>query len=200
MSAPWEGERIDPRLVGIGLTAAESALIECQFVALHKATYAKLFGLGIYGRALTGRDAFDALHVESVCFLAGRRFEFGRNLRNATGAVRAVIIPARDEDDDTRDLAAWSLDDGRVATWCGAVSMLGEDQLSAPRRRAGLHVHRNVVEWLRADRNGVVILDAKRARWKLAEEILAVDDPAFGLRLRAAMRLPEPGIVVRKAA
>jgi hypothetical protein len=43
-----------------------------------------------------------------------------------------------------------------------------------------------------------VILDAKRARWRLAEEHLIVGDPTFGRHLRDILRLPEPRIFVER--
>lgn len=95
-------EAFDPRLLGVELTASEAALLECELAVLHELTRAKLFALGIQGSALSGRDTFDALHVEPVCFLPGKSFEFARYLRDATSAMLAVVIPARDERRDGR--------------------------------------------------------------------------------------------------
>src|SRR5271165_4416146 len=107
----------DPRLLGVGLTPSESALLDCQLAVLHQPTYAKLCALEIRGDRLSGRDTFDALHVEAVCFLSNNRFEFARNLRDATGAKLAVIIPARDEGGAVADLVAWDMDTDALATW-----------------------------------------------------------------------------------
>lgn len=197
-TALFEGEPTDPRLLGVGLTPSEAALLECEFVVLHEPAYTKLFALGIRGRSLTGRDAFDALHVEAVCFLHGGRFEFARNLRDPTPSSLAVIIPARDENDVTIDLAAWQYETDALATWRGAAAMLGEGDLAAPRLENGLRVYPNVADWLRAARDGLMILDAGRARWRLAEERLIVSDASFGRRLRDALSLPEPIIFVEK--
>jgi len=59
-----------------------------------------------------------------------------------------------------------------------------------------LRVFADPWEWLRGERRGVVILDRGRARWRLTGERLAVDDVAFGRRVRDALRLPEPQIMV----
>jgi len=114
------------------------------------------------------------------------------------GAVPAIVFLARDEEGEPLDLVAWSRKTDRLATWHGAVTMLGEDYLAGPRLEEGLRVCADPSEWLQAERLGVVILDAKRARWRLADEDLIVADPAFGRRLRDALRLPEPQIFVER--
>ena len=82
--------------------------------------------------------------------------------------------------------------------------MLGEDRLIEPRIEVdGLRLFASPLEWLRAERQGVVILDPERARWRLAGERLIVGDVDFGRRIRDALRLPEPQIFVeteRRAA
>jgi hypothetical protein len=156
--------------------------------------------LGIHGPTVTGGDLFNALHCDTVCFLSGGRFEFARDMRDASGDVLAVIIPALDKYCETIDLVAWSLDTGAVATWRGEAVMLGEEQINAPRLDGdALWVFADAADWLRAGRRGVVVLDASRVRWRLAQEKLIVADAAFGRRLRDALRLPEPLIFVAKA-
>ena len=65
---------------------------------------------------MTGGGLFNALHVEPVCFLPSGRFEFARHMRDQTGHVLAVIIPALDEFGETANLVAWVPDTGVVAT------------------------------------------------------------------------------------
>jgi hypothetical protein len=203
MNAPFPELELPPdlapdlRLLGIGLNECERALLDCWPVVLHDRTYAKLFGLGIYGDGVNGRGPFDALACDAVCFLPGRRFECARDMRDARGHEAAIIIPARDEDGELVDLAAWEPDTGALALWRGCVAMLGEEQLNAPRIETPvLTVFADVASWLRAGQRGVVIIDPARARWRLAGERLAVADAAHGRRLRAALRLPEPRIFV----
>jgi hypothetical protein len=109
-----------------------------------------------------------------------------------------MVFLARDREGKPADLVAWSRD-GRISAWLGAAAMLGEDYLSGPRLEDGLRVSAGPLEWLQAERLGVVILDAKRARWRLAEEHLIVGDPTFGRHLRDILRLPEPTIFVAAA-
>jgi hypothetical protein len=114
------------------------------------------------------------------------------------GAVQAIIFAARDEEGEPLDLVAWSRKTNRLAAWFGAATMLGEDYLGGPRLEDGLRVSAGPLEWLQAERLGVVILDAKRARWRLAEEHLIVGDPTFGRHLRDILRLPEPRVFVER--
>jgi hypothetical protein len=190
------GAPIDFRLAGVGLNEPERALLDCWPLVLHP-LYSRLFGIGIHGDGVNGRGAFDALHVADVIFRPGARFDFSSEVGTARGSVAGIIIPLGDEAGDLVDLAAWNPDDGALSLWCGAASMLGEDQISAPRLESeALAVFAEVASWLRAGRRGVVIMDPARARWCLSGERLVVDDPAFGRRLRDSLRLPEPQVFV----
>lgn len=186
----------DPRLLGIGLNDCESALAESLPVVCHSATYARLFALGISGDAINGRGLFDSLAAEEAVLFPGGRFEFGRDSLGIPRR-RSVIVPARDESGDIIDLVALSLESGRVLTWRGCAAMLGAENVFAPRLDSeALLVHENAFEWLRSGRRGIVILDATIARWRLAEERLAVANAAFGRRLQDALALPGPQIFV----
>jgi hypothetical protein len=189
-------EAIDFRLAGVGLNEPGRALLDCWPLVLHPLC-SSLFALGIHGDGVNGRGAFDALHVADVIFRPGGRFDFSSEVGTARGSVAGVIIPLRDECGDLADLAAWNPDDGALALWRGVASMLGEDQLNAPRIESEtLAVFADCASWLRAGRRGVVVIDADRARWRLTGETLVVDDPAFGRRLRDSLVLPEPKIFV----
>ena len=174
---------------------AEAALLDCcDPVALDPPTSARLANLGVEGEALTD------LHVASVCF-DDDRIEFTRNLDAADLAmwrrsVVAVIVPARDDEGVAYDLVALDLKAGALATWRGCASILGEFNLLWRLEEKGLRAHPTVLDWLRAERDGIVILNSADARWRLIGETLIVTDPAFGRRLREALRLPEPEICV----
>jgi len=184
------------RLLGLGLNEPERALLDCWPLVLHP-LYSRLFALGIHGDGVNGRGAFDALHVADVIFRPGARFDFSSEVGTARGSVAGIIIPLRDESGEHVDLAAWNPDDGVIALWRGAASMLGAENILAPRIESeALLVFADVAAWLRAGRRGVVVLDPARARWCLSGERLAVDDVAFGRRVRDALRLPEPQIMV----
>jgi len=189
-------EAIDFRLAGVGANEPERALLDCCPLVLHP-LFSRLFALGIHGDGVNGRGLFDDLHVADVIFRAGDRVDFSREVRELRGHVAGVIIPVRDECGDLVDLAAWNPDDGALALWRGAASMLGAENILAPRIESeALLAFADVTAWLRAGRVGVVVLDPQRARWRLAGETLVVDDPVFGRRLRDSLALPEPKIFV----
>jgi hypothetical protein len=190
----------DLRLIGIGLNECEQALNECLLVTLHRATSSKLFALGIRGNGVTGRGLFDDLQIADVIFHPGGAFDFSRDLRVARGHATAIIIPARDEAGDIVDLAAWNIESGAFGLWRGVASMLGEDQIHAPRIECdGLRAFPSVAAWLRAGRQGIVILNEMRARWRLAGERIVATDVTFGLRLREMLALPAAQVFVERA-
>jgi hypothetical protein len=193
-----DGAPIDFRLAGVGLSELERVLNEyCWPVVLNGPLYARIFAQGIHGAGLNGRGAFDSLQVADVIFRPGGRFEFSSEVRELRGHVAGVIIPIRDECGDLVDLAAWNPDDGALSLWRGMASMLGAENIFAPRIESeALLVFADVAAWLRAGRRGVVVLDPQCARWCLSGERLVVDDPAFGRRLRDSLALPEPKIFV----
>ena len=79
--------------------------------------------------------------------------------------VEALAFLARDDLGDPSDIVAWSCRYGRLAAYFGACSVLGEDEILAPRLtpEAALSIHRTPLEWLRSGREGVVVLSAERA-------------------------------------
>lgn len=135
-------------------------LLQCQID--------KLTGAGISVEALSS-DPTDwgfALAADHVAF-DGTQFTFERHMRQPGKCVSAYIVPARDEFGEIADLCAWRGE--HLATWCGSVGTLGLQNIYAPRlENDGLAVAPNVLAWLRNERRGVVIIDAGRARWELA--------------------------------
>jgi hypothetical protein len=116
-------------------------------------------------------------------------------------AVSALVFLALGEAGEPEDLVAWTPQPNRLASWHGAAAFLGAEDLLAPRVGVeGLLVHPDPLEWLRAGRSGVVILDPARARWRLAGEPLIVRGVDFGRKVRASMRLPVPRVFVERRA
>ena len=140
---------------------------------------------------------FDQIDADKVVFLPRGRFEFAADLRDTTSAKPAAIVGCRDSLRQPIDYLAWSIATGQIATLYGAASLLGEEQLLAPRvEQDALRVFAGPGEWLRGKRRGVVVIDPTRARWLLNGQKLVVADAAFGRRLRAMLRHPEPQIFV----
>jgi hypothetical protein len=184
-----------------GLNECEAEHAECPPLNCDHQMRDKLRALCVM--RFTGRaaDPFDALCSETVIFLPGDRFEFARNMRDQAGHCVAVIIPTRDLSGDLIDLAAWHLDTGRLALWRGRAPMLGGENVlrTRPGLEVPLTVHESVLAWLRADREGVVIIDHRRAADLLDMFTLAVATAAHGEQLRQKLTRPAPPIVIRRA-
>jgi hypothetical protein len=115
-------------------------------------------------------------------------------------AVPAFIVIARNEFGVTDDMVAFD-GQGRLATGLGRARLLGEQMILAPRLGEPLRVFEDVWAWLRADRDGVVILDWRVAARRLEDVSLCVDSVEFGQILRERLARPAPPIFVKiKAA
>jgi hypothetical protein len=117
----------------------------------------------------------------------------------------ALIFLARDDEGFPSDLIAWTCGSRRLSAHWGAVSVLGADDIFAPRLtpERALLVHRTPLGWLRAGREGVVIVEAHFASQFLRDfGPLAGEDEAHGRELRQLFRRQEPRIYVpeRRAA
>src|SRR3954447_5089751 len=99
---------------------------------------------------------------------AERHFIFEAEMRQPDEICEpAFVVIARNEFGEPADLVAWRGD--RLASWAARVSMLGANNLFAPRLLSdALLVEPDVLSWLRSGRRGVVIIDAEKARWQLA--------------------------------
>jgi hypothetical protein len=187
---------IDPRRLGLGLNACERALNEFSWPAALHAKWPELRRFGIRDDHASGRF-MDALAVADVTFLEGGRSEFAAEAGLRRGTVAAFVWPIFDEFGEAIDVGAFCPESGMFGLLHGAACFLGAENIHASRiEHDGVRVHTNVLAWLRAGRTGVYVVDPQRARWRLAEERLIVDDPAFGRRLRDALRLPEPQVFV----
>ena len=116
--------------------------------------------------------------------------------------VDAVIFPARNELGDHVDYVAWEPRLNRMASWYGRAALLGEDELFAPRLdpEQALRVHETPLQWLLAERQGVVIVDPRRAASILRDaEPLKTHSASFSLRI-LALTTPRPPRVFAPSA
>lgn len=110
------------------------------------------------------------VRIDRVAFLANDRFEFERHLkREREGVVTAYTVVVRNARGIEADIAAFHPRSGRVATWRGTCALMGEEELFGARMRDALRVHLDPIGWLRAKRQGVVIVSDRRARPLLLE-------------------------------
>ncbi len=111
----------------------------------------------------------------------------------------AVIFLCRNIDGDEADLVAWGCGSRQLAAHWGAVDVLGAEGILAPRLtlEAALPVHRTPLDWLKAERQGVVIIGAMRAAVALRDfGPLAAEDEAHGRELEEIFRQTAPVIYV----
>jgi len=111
----------------------------------------------------------------------------------------ALVFLARNDLAEPCDMVAWTLSLKRLASWYGAAAILGADDILAPRMISPgvLMVHRTPVGWLKAGREGVVIIEPRRAALELRDlGPLAAEDEAHGHELRALFRKQEPQFFV----
>ena len=175
-----------------GLNDREFDLLDCPAVASNVQLHSKLLSLGI-------RRTAD-LYFEAIVFLQNGRFEFASDVWDASGVVVAVVFPAPDEIGQTIDLAAWEPETRRLALLQGRVSMLGQGNLYGWRVGEPLAMHESPLDWLKADRNGVFVIDPQRASPLLRMvEPLGVSRASFGRRMQEAMTIRPPRIVVAES-
>jgi hypothetical protein len=111
-------------------------------------------------------------------------------------AVPAFIVIARDEFGVTNDMVAFD-GQGRFATGLGRARLLGAQMIFAPRLGEPLRVLEDVWGWLRADRDGVVIIDWRVAARRLEDMSLCADSVEFGQILREQLTRPAPQIFIK---
>jgi hypothetical protein len=176
--------------------AAEDAI--ARFEALPELTwktFSWLLGKGVPSAALifpeTLRRARVMFHHDQPFF------DFAED--HGEDGEDAIVILARDDEGFPCDLAAWGCRSRRLAARWGAASLLGAEDILAPRLtpEAALPVHRTPLGWLASGRAGVVIIEARRAAIVLRDfGPLAGEDEEHGHSLRSLFRHNEPHIYV----
>ena len=108
----------------------------------------------------------------------------------------ALIVPLRDESGEPADLLAWSPREDRAALWAGNVCLAGQQETSSDAGgQEPVQVRASILEWLRAGRAGVVVLDPPGAAFLLNGVTVAAANPAIGRALDSLLTL-RPRIVV----
>jgi hypothetical protein len=110
-------------------------------------------------------------------------------------AIGAVLILARDIMGDPQDVIAWNAKTGLLRSLYGRARVLGEDEVLMPRLDCGgcIRIWRNPLDWLRARRRGVVLLNGITSASLLAEVgSLVVDDAAHRREVLRVIARPLP--------
>lgn len=145
-------------------------------------------------RSALGRPS--PIHCARVAAACGR-FVFDPARAERDG-VTAYLFLALDRCGDPVDLVAWRPGPaGFLASRFGRVAMLGEELIGAPAAHTPLAVFPDALSWLRADRQGVVVVDSIQAA-PLLREVghLAVADARHADRLRRDLTITAPRIEV----
>ncbi|MEY9189156.1 hypothetical protein [Bradyrhizobium ottawaense] len=100
------------------------------------------------------------------------------------------------------DVAAWQPETERLAVWRGDGFALGERQIHLPNPLAGgLHVFRSPIDWLRASRRGIVIVQPQFARAVLADvPVLVAEDEQHRKELQELFLFSGPQIILPEVA
>ncbi len=157
-------------------------------------------GIPAHALAFDADGTLNVVHVAPVVFGFDDRFEFARHVRHSLKEepCDALVWVMRDLDGRAADIVAWSAKRNRVATWLGALPMLGMEQAQwRPEDSGPLPVHRKPSSWFRAGRHGVIILDYwSAAPWLHHAPPLLVRTPIEGEVLRESLTIPAPKILV----
>jgi hypothetical protein len=125
----------------------------------------------------------------SVVFL-GNVFE------EASDGQRALTFPIHDCGKFI-DFAAWRPRTGQLGTWCGVGFAIGQDQIFNPATYfdgGALRVHRTPLDWLRADRDGIVIVKPELTYAYLRNvRRLSFADPAHARHVERWLEPPRGG-------
>ena len=162
------------------------------------------------GVALVDLGLPDMILGASVVYREDSSFLFADELDGPDDASPAFVILCRDDDDHAIDISAWSPSSGRLATWLGRAWAIDQHRVLEPRLSDydALAVFKNPMEWLQNRREGIVIIDAQRAKWEFAylAPTLVVADVSHGQMLRDKLTINPPKIflastsIERKAA
>lgn len=131
-----------------------------------------------------------------VAFVANGRFVFADEALPGDATEFAFIVPADDLGGEIIDVVAWR-PGGSPATWLGRAPLLGGRNIYAPRPQLGefLTVHEGVADWLKADREGVVILNPHQAAdWLEGVSLLAAGGRSHAIKLNQMLARPAPSI------
>ena len=119
----------------------------------------------------------------------GTRFEFQEDGQEVVAfAWREPSV------EDYQDVVAFNFSRPEHAwTRYGVASILGDDALlKAIACQEPIRIRRTVLDWLRADLNGICVIDWKAAWWRLRGARLVVEDYEHGRELERRLRAPDP--------
>jgi hypothetical protein len=129
-----------------------------------------------------------------------RLFDFADDVSDDDDeAVDALIFLAIDELGEPDDLVAYA-EGHPTCAWYDHAAFLGAENLLGPRLHDhGLYVHKTPLDWLAFRQEGVVIIDMRRARLRLIDELLCVTDGPLAEALNRQLRIAPKISVLERA-
>jgi hypothetical protein len=145
-----------------------------------------LISQGVSCRAMLEKPC---LRASQVRFLENETFKF------AEDGDRALVFRVFDCGTQV-DLVAWSHRQKQLATWRGFAFALGQDNISNTATYfagSALHVHRTPLDWLKADRFGICIVQPRFAYAHLGNvPRLICPDETHARELETWLQPPKP--------
>jgi hypothetical protein len=123
------------------------------------------------------------IRAANVTFLDSYTFDF-----DAAG-VPALLF----EEDE--DWIAWQPKTGQIASWASKAFALGQDAIFNPATYfvgSMLRVHQSPLEWLKAERDGIVIVQPQYAHSYLRDACMSCGDQTFAKQLTEWIQPPPP--------
>jgi hypothetical protein len=143
-----------------------------------------------------------ALRVDRVVFQRDGSFEYLRDLDESDGVADSVFTIVVTATYGAIDIAAWQPESNRIGLWLNRAFALGEEQILAPRLGdEPLPIWRTPMKWLRAGRQGLVVLRPGAAGFHLdCVPVLLAEDFAHGEELERILtpKKPKTKILLRK--
>jgi hypothetical protein len=117
-----------------------------------------------------------------------------------TDGVHALTFRCSDHD-AIIDLIAWQPESGRIGSWCGVGFCIGAvDDIWNPGTYFGgtaLRIHATPIEWLKANREGIVIVHPKLTHAYLANApCVVLPDEVMAAQFSEAIKPPFPTVEI----
>lgn len=157
--------------------------------------YDELLGSGVTGAAL---DSPSPLRAGRIVWTGSNRFAFEKHEPLGVIGKRAFLFVVTDGGGDPVDIVAWQPMLDRIGTWRGVAWALGQDAIYAPRltEHDGLPVWRSPLDWLRARRRGIVLIEPRlAAEWLCDAGPLVAEDFDHARELSRVLSRPAPRIL-----
>lgn len=154
-----------------------------------------LLSFGVRARALWRPTP---LRAGTITWVAQGRFEFSKFISRDEHGEKAFLFLVEDSGLYPFDIIAWVPQTNRIGSLLGYTWGLGEGGIYRPRLETGvLPVWRSPLDWLRANRRGVVLLKPQLAAPFLCDaEPLLAEDVEHGKELEKQLTIAPPCIMV----